>query len=296
MTQMEQVSLLGTNGGVFLSKNEGTTWAAVNNGLTNSVIRSLAVISGGSDSSGMKLLAGTQGGGIFLSTNNGGTWKAVNSGYTRTYALSFGVDHTNIFVGSDSGGVFLSTNGGISWSEVNAGLLNHPVWSIIVVPGDTVSNLFAGTDDGVFFSANYGTNWTKLDSSLANTNVWSLFANKTNLLAGTDEGVLSRSISYIITSLNNPSINLPERFSLSQNYPNPFNPTTTISFVLPTRSFVSLKVFDMLGREVSTIVSGELQAGSYTQRWNAANMASGVYFYRLQAGTYSETKKLLLLK
>ncbi len=85
-------------------------------------------------------------------------------------------------------------------------------------------------------------------------------------------------------------------FVLSQNYPNPFNPTTTILFALPAWSIVSLKVFDLLGREVSTIVSEELQAGSYTRQWNAANMASGVYFYRLQAGTYSETKKLLLLK
>jgi hypothetical protein len=81
-----------------------------------------------------------------------------------------------------------------------------------------------------------------------------------------------------------------------QNYPEPFNPSTTISFVLPTRSSVSLKIYDMLGREVSVVVSGELQAGHYTRQWNASAFASGVYFYRLQAGTYSETKKLLLLK
>ena len=90
--------------------------------------------------------------------------------------------------------------------------------------------------------------------------------------------------------------NTPNKFVLRQNYPNPFNPSTTISFDLPSRSLVSLKVFDILGREVSTIISGELQAGSYTRQWNAANMSSGVYFYRLQAGTYMEMKKLLLLK
>ena len=97
---------------------------------------------------------------------------------------------------------------------------------------------------------------------------------------------------------------LPQSFSLSQNYPNPFNPTTTISFDIPLRSLVSLKVFDMLGREVSTIVSGELPVGSYTRQWNAAKMPSGVYFYRLvakaissgEAGSFTETKKLLLLK
>ncbi len=91
-------------------------------------------------------------------------------------------------------------------------------------------------------------------------------------------------------------VSMPNSFSLYQNYPNPFNPTTTISFALPSQSVVSLKVFDMLGREVSTIVSGELQAGTYTRQWNASAFASGVYFYRLQAGTFNETKKLLLLK
>ncbi len=89
---------------------------------------------------------------------------------------------------------------------------------------------------------------------------------------------------------------VPASFALSQNYPNPFNPITTISFDLPSRSLVSLKVFNLLGKEVSRIVSGELEAGSYTRQWNAADMPSGVYFYRLQAGNFNETKKLILLK
>jgi hypothetical protein len=87
-----------------------------------------------------------------------------------------------------------------------------------------------------------------------------------------------------------------KRFDLCQNYPNPFNPTTTISFNLPSRSFVSLKVFNLLGREVATIVSEELSEGKYLRQWKAGDMASGVYFYRLQAGSFTETKKLLLLK
>jgi hypothetical protein len=92
------------------------------------------------------------------------------------------------------------------------------------------------------------------------------------------------------------TVDAPKSYAVYQNYPNPFNPTTSISFDIPSRSVVSLKVFDLLGREVSTIVSGELQAGRYTRQWNATDISSGVYFYRLQAGTYSETKKLLLLK
>jgi hypothetical protein len=85
-------------------------------------------------------------------------------------------------------------------------------------------------------------------------------------------------------------------YSLSQNYPNPFNPSTYISFSVPSKSYVSLKVFDVMGREVATIASEELSAGSYTRQWNASNMSSGIYFYRLQVGNYLESKKLILLK
>ena len=83
---------------------------------------------------------------------------------------------------------------------------------------------------------------------------------------------------------------------LDQNYPNPFNPSTNISFSVGTFSHTSLRVFDVLGREVATVFSGTLSAGSYTKQWNAEGSPSGVYFYHLQAGPLSETKKLLLLK
>ncbi|MGA9365407.1 MAG: glycoside hydrolase family 9 protein [Bacteroidota bacterium] len=89
---------------------------------------------------------------------------------------------------------------------------------------------------------------------------------------------------------------IPKEIRLDQNYPNPFNPSTTISFGLPFRSFVSLRVFDLTGREIASIVSEELSPGSYTLRWNAEQLASGVYFCRLTAGSFSETKKLVLLR
>ncbi len=104
------------------------------------------------------------------------------------------------------------------------------------------------------------------------------------------------SKSFSVTGIQHKTTDLPTHFSLSQNYPNPFNPSTTISFGLASKSFVSLRVFNGLGREVSTILSEELPAGSYSQNWNAAGLASGVYFYRLQTGSFTETKKLLLLR
>jgi hypothetical protein len=88
----------------------------------------------------------------------------------------------------------------------------------------------------------------------------------------------------------------PKVFSLQQNYPNPFNPSTSISFSLPFKSFVSLKVFDVIGRQVATLVFKELPTGNHTEQWNAQGMPSGVYFYRLQAGAFTQTKKLVLLR
>lgn len=89
---------------------------------------------------------------------------------------------------------------------------------------------------------------------------------------------------------------IPEGNALEQNYPNPFNPTTTISFSLQSKSYVSLKIFDALGSEVSTLVSQELSAGTYSQQWNPGGLSSGMYFYRLQSGLFTETKRLVLLK
>jgi hypothetical protein len=89
---------------------------------------------------------------------------------------------------------------------------------------------------------------------------------------------------------------LPEIFALSQNYPNPFNPATTIAFSLPATRFVMLKIFDVLGKEVATLIENKMAAGNYAVRWDAATMASGMYIYQLKAGEYTATKKLMLLR
>jgi hypothetical protein len=86
------------------------------------------------------------------------------------------------------------------------------------------------------------------------------------------------------------------KFALEQNYPNPFNPSTEISFQLPVRSLVTLTIFDVLGREIATLINGEKSAGSHTIEWNAASMSSGVYFYQLRAGNFVATKQLTLLR
>ena len=90
--------------------------------------------------------------------------------------------------------------------------------------------------------------------------------------------------------------NLNLTYSLSQNYPNPFNPTTKIKYSVPTESFVSLKVYDILGSEISTLVNDNIKAGFYDVQFNGDNLPSGIYLYRLQAGNFVETKKMLLIK
>ncbi len=89
---------------------------------------------------------------------------------------------------------------------------------------------------------------------------------------------------------------LPTEFELNQNYPNPFNPTTTFQFQIPEQNFVTLKVYDIIGNEVTTVVNEQLSIGSYKYQWNASGFASGVYIYRLQAGNFVNTKKLILMK
>jgi alpha-L-fucosidase len=114
---------------------------------------------------------------------------------------------------------------------------------------------------------------------------------------GTDiQGKVQISISGQTGVDDHPAQSLPGTPVLKQNYPNPFNPATIISFSLASKSFVSLKIFDALGREVSTLLSEELSAGTYSQQWNAAGLPSGVYSYRLQSGPFTETKRLVLLR
>ncbi|HBC47010.1 MAG TPA: hypothetical protein DCZ43_08190, partial [candidate division Zixibacteria bacterium] len=106
--------------------------------------------------------------------------------------------------------------------------------------------------------------------------------------------MLNRSVAQSISE--NQNLDLPKYFSISQNYPNPFNAQTTIRYTLPTASDVSIDIFDITGRKIETIISGRQDAGEYEAVWNAADLASGIYFYKLKAGEYSKTEKCILLK
>ena len=100
----------------------------------------------------------------------------------------------------------------------------------------------------------------------------------------------------IMSGVTNQNNGIPNTYSLSQNYPNPFNPTTKIQYAIPKQGFVSLKIYDLLGREVANLVNGEVNAGYYLIDFNGSHLASGVYFYRLKAGAFVETKRMVLIK
>ena len=274
----------GTAGGVFLSTNNGTSWTSVSDGLTNSDIRSCAVI-------GTNLFVGTFGGGVFRSTNNGANWTTANNGLTDANVFALAVSGTYLFAGTFNR-VFLSTNNGTNWTPSNSGMTSYIVYSLVVYG----TNLFAGTIGGVFLSTNNGTSWTEANTGLTNTPV-ALVVSGNYLFAGTDSNrVWRRPLSEMVTDIEDQSSEVPSQFILEQNYPNPFNPSTTISFSLPSSEFVTLKVFDVLGNEIETLVNEEKPVGSYEITWNAEDLPSGIYFYKIQSGSFGETKKMLLLK
>ncbi len=137
-----------------------------------------------------------------------------------------------------------------------------------------------------------------IDSSYLDTQVeWGV--KYSYLLSATDfsnnESDFSNEIKIIVTNVDN-KLSQPTKFILSQNYPNPFNPSTTIKYQIPKESFVTLKVYDAIGREVATLVNKQQSIGYYNINFNAANLSSGIYFYQITAGDYTSVKKMLMLK
>lgn len=310
--------------GILRSTNNGSNWFAANGGLTNTSVRAFAV-------SGSNLFVGTWGGGVFISTNNGEYWNDVNSGLTNTNVLTFVVLGSNLFAGTLGGGVFLSTNNGVSWNDVNSGLTSLNVICLV----ESSNHLFAGTqNNGVFISTNNGSSWTQ--SSLSNRVIYSLVAYGNNIFAGSSNGVYvsndygnswiivneglgvqkvsalgihnnyiyagtdgksvyRRSLSEVI-GIQPISTEVPDKYSLFQNYPNPFNPSTKIKFDIKKSGLVKLMVYDILGKEVTTLVNEKLSAGSYETYFDGVNFTSGIYFYRIETGDYSEVKRMIFVK
>lgn len=275
--------VLGSPLGVFISSDNGSNWL---NQPDNKYF--CYAIKKKDD----KLYAATSYG-LMISNNNGMSWQM--SGYIPFHSPSgwqtITFLGTKIFYGVDGEGVYASSDDGKSWNNVNEGMTNNHIRVLHSIE----SNLFAATNDGVFISKDEGLHWFQTGLTGLG-DIWALDSNSKYIFAGTDlNGIWKMSITEI-TEIKTDNINLPTFLSLYQNYPNPFNPTTKIKFGLPESGFTKLIVYDALGREVTTILKSEMSAGYHEVDFNASNLSSGIYFYRIQTNNFTDIKKMLLIK
>ncbi len=240
--------------------------------------------------------------GVFISSDGGSSWTPVNSGLPNGdhHFYSFTVTGPTAIVAGGGEGVYLSTNNGVTWTWIDRGL---PAYAGVNAITGTDSNFIAGTtDSGVYVSSTNGGKWRH--AGLSGYSVSPLRVSYGYLFAGTSDfvyghGVWCRPISELITRVEKNKSGTPTGDALSQNHPNPFNPSTMIKYRLPVTSRMALKIYDILGREVKSLVNEEEKAGEYEVRFNGTGLASGVYFYKMIAvdktGQFFESDKKMVI-
>lgn len=242
---------------------------------------------------------------IFRSVDNGITWTQVLYAEKTSYwsiALNSKGDIFAANYGSEGthNGIYRSTDNCYTWIQINNGLPNLKVNSIVIDSNDRIFVSIYGF--GVYCSVDNGENWVEINDGLTDLRVKCLgISPENNIFVGTGTHEIppieggNIFISSIITSVNQNSNKIPDNFSLEQNYPNPFNSTTTIKFSIPHTDYVSLKIYNILGQEISTLFSGNLPSGEQEFHWNADNLPGGVYFCYLQSGGFTKSIKMVLL-
>jgi len=234
---------------------------------------------------------------IFKTTDGGGTWLDNSVGNETWRKITFLNNNFGWVLGVHK--FLFSTNQGNSWTTrdfpSNIGLrsayfINENIgWSVTGNIG--IGEIWVTTDGGI--------NWSnQFNSSQYLNSVYFVDQNTGWVVGG--NGTILKTTNGGVTFVDD-GIETPKEFSLHQNYPNPFNPTTTITYQIPERGFVTLKVYDALGEEVSTLINEEKLAGRYEVQFTShsvevRNLTSGIYFYQLKADEYSKTKKMILLR
>ena len=243
---------------------------------------------------------GTSDSRIYRTTDGGSTWQSSSTTFVNTLSLYFTTPLLGL-AGSDTGPLNRTTDGGITWTVLSA------------VPHGSISGV-RGTQDfwisGRAYTSNAGDSWTTSGQNVypgpCSIDYGSTVTEGTNVFGWwVGSGGCIAHYRRITTDIAEGVPSLPSHFSLDQNYPNPFNPTTTIRYTLTSseeRVRVRLKVYDILGREVATLVNDEEPPGRHQVSWDASNLAGGVYFYRLsvvpsaQSGGFAQERKMLLIR
>lgn len=300
----------GTNR-LYRTTNAGQNWQAVSANLTDGfpgsrlgTITSIAVAPSNSD----VIYVGTDDSNVWVTTDGGNTWQNISAELPYRWVTRVKVDprdEAKVYV-TFSGlkwrdpepRVFKSGDYGGSWINISSNMPDAPV-NAFAVDYQYPDIIYLGSDVGAFVSFDDGESWEILGDGLPVISVYDIQIHPSEnfLVIGTH----GRSMYKI--DLNKLLSNVEEAgqpavsFKLYQNYPNPFNPETTIKYSVPDALHnVRLQIFDILGNEIAAPVNETKAPGNYEINWNAASFASGVYFYKLTVGSFSQTKKLLLLK
>ena len=230
---------------------------------------------------------------IYKSSNGGFSWTEVYSGIPQTFFL--GVDFYNLNYGmvcGENGKVLVTTDGGTGWTESNTGG-NGLIQGVHIL--DMGKAYVVGTTEQVYKTTDYGITWIS-DFNVVDTVAFykiKFNENNTGLICGS-QGKFLINTDYVVPV--NVFVNAPMEYILKQNYPNPFNPSTRITYFVPKESYVSIKVYDFLGREVKTLANNFQTTGNYEIIFDASDLPSGTYFYSMIAEKFSDTKKMIVLK
>lgn len=280
--------LFASGSSVIRSTNNGQSWTTIRNGLPSNFVIATSLTA-----SANTLFCGIYEYGIYVSTNFGTSWIAASSGLTNYNISAMTTNNSFIFACTDTSGVFRSTNAGTSWHPANNGLTDLRTNTIYSYG----NYLFVGTTSGgIYSSGDAGNSWMAINTGLNNKYVTSIYILQDYIYAGIYcQGIWRRLLSEVI-SVKRIGNYVPARYDLYQNYPNPFNPSTTIQIDIPRISLTKIIVYDILGREIETLVNNELKAGSYKVSFDGSNLSSGIYFYKLQASDFSQTKKMIFIK
>jgi len=254
---------------------------------------------------------------IIITTDGGETWNLRNLGLpsgngNKTRGLAFKDKLTGIAGSSSTPNIVRTTNGGLNWVEINVGnnITNTLGPVMRWIDGTDICYLTVrgsstgGAITGVLKSTNGGLNWTAMETSgvgiiyMDTKKIGSnIYGYASSALPGAFGGNLVFKLTDVITGINQISEIVPDGYHLSQNYPNPFNPVTNFEFGIPKLGFASLKIYDMLGKEVAILVNEKLNPGTYKYNFDASAFPSGAYFYKLVVeGNIIDTKRMALLK